>query len=43
MDDEAVYKDLDPERHSEPSGWSGRETARREIAEAQDRFAAEGP
>ncbi|HEX4011270.1 MAG TPA: inorganic diphosphatase [Solirubrobacteraceae bacterium] len=34
----AVYKDLDPERCSEPMGWSDRETALREIAEAHQRF-----
>jgi len=36
-----VYKDLDPDRHSEPIGWSGRDAALREIAEAQDRHRAE--
>src|ERR1700722_15476334 len=29
-----VYKDLDAGRHSEPMGWSGREAALKEIAEA---------
>jgi len=33
-----VYKDLDSERHSEPRGWSDRQAALREIAEAQQRF-----
>jgi inorganic pyrophosphatase len=36
----SVYKDLDLERHSEPIGWSGREAALEEIAEAQKRFRA---
>jgi inorganic pyrophosphatase len=35
-----VYKDLDPDRHSEPIGWSGRDAALEEIAEAQERFRA---
>jgi hypothetical protein len=30
------------ERHSEPIGWANRDTERREIAEAQDRFRAQG-
>jgi inorganic pyrophosphatase len=37
-----VYKDLDPDRHSEPIGWSDRDAAVREIAEAQERFRAQG-
>ncbi len=36
----SVYKDLDLERHSEPIGWSGRDAALDEIAEAQKRFRA---
>jgi inorganic pyrophosphatase len=36
----SVYKDLDPDRHAEPSGWSGREAALQAIAESQDRFRA---
>ncbi len=36
-----VYKDLDPDRHSEPQGWSDRQAAVDEIAEAQERFRAE--
>ena len=37
-----VYKDLDPDRHSEPSGWSGRDAAFEEIGEARDRFRSQG-
>ena len=37
-----VYKDLDPDRHSEPSGWSGRDTAFEEIGEASRRFRSQG-
>jgi inorganic pyrophosphatase len=33
-----VYKDLDLDRHSEPTGWRGRMAALAEIAEAQERF-----
>jgi inorganic pyrophosphatase len=36
-----VYKDLDPDRHSEPTGWEDRATAQREIAEAKERHAAQ--
>jgi inorganic pyrophosphatase len=35
-----VYKDLENERHSEPIGWSGRQTALDEISDAQNRFGA---
>lgn len=38
----AVYKDLDDERHSEPTGWDDRDAALREIAEARERFQARG-
>jgi inorganic pyrophosphatase len=34
----SVYKDLDPDRHAEPTGWSGRETAVKAIAEARERY-----
>ena len=34
----SVYKDLDLERHSEPTGWLSREHAVTEIAEARERF-----
>jgi inorganic pyrophosphatase len=37
-----VYKDLDPDRHSEPSGWQGRDAALREIGEAQERYRTNG-
>jgi inorganic pyrophosphatase len=37
-----VYKDLDPDRHSEPSGWSGRDAAFKEIGESRDRFRSQG-
>lgn len=36
----SVYKDLDIDRHSEPTGWSGSEAAMAEIAAAQERFAS---
>jgi inorganic pyrophosphatase len=36
----SVYKDLDPDRHAEPSGWSDRDAALQAIAESQDRFRA---
>ncbi|MFZ0089798.1 MAG: inorganic diphosphatase [Solirubrobacteraceae bacterium] len=36
-----VYKDLDPDRLSEPEGWSDRDAALKEITEAQERFRAE--
>ncbi len=36
-----VYKDLDPDRVSEPQGWSGRQAALNEIADAQERFRAD--
>jgi inorganic pyrophosphatase len=38
-----VYKDLEHGRHSEPIGWSGRQTALDEIADAQNRFGAASP
>jgi inorganic pyrophosphatase len=38
-----VYKDLDVDRHSEPSGWKGRDAALKEIAEAQERHRAQAP
>ncbi len=34
----SVYKDLDLERHSEPSGWLGRDDALTEIGEARERY-----
>jgi inorganic pyrophosphatase len=34
----SVYKDLDLERHSEPSGWLGRDEALTEIDEARERY-----
>jgi inorganic pyrophosphatase len=37
-----VYKDLDPDRHSEPLGWAGRDEALTEIAAAHERFRARG-
>jgi inorganic pyrophosphatase len=37
-----VYKDLDPDRHSEPLGWAGRDAALEEIAAAHERFRVEG-
>ncbi len=36
-----VYKDLDPDRLSEPQGWSDRQSALDEISKAQERFQAE--
>ncbi|MFZ1994990.1 MAG: inorganic diphosphatase, partial [Solirubrobacteraceae bacterium] len=33
-----VYKDLDPDRHSEPIGWNDRDAALSEITEAQARY-----
>jgi inorganic pyrophosphatase len=38
----SVYKDLDPDRHSEPVGWADRETALRSIIEARKRFRERG-
>jgi inorganic pyrophosphatase len=38
----SVYKDLDPDRHAEPTGWDDREAAWRSIAEARERFAQHG-
>ena len=34
----SVYKDLDPDRHAEPTGWGGVAEALAEIQEARDRF-----
>ncbi|HET8979255.1 MAG TPA: inorganic diphosphatase [Solirubrobacteraceae bacterium] len=34
----SVYKDLDLDRHSEPTGWQGRRVALETIADAQERF-----
>jgi inorganic pyrophosphatase len=33
-----IYKDLDPDRHTEPKGWGDRDAALREIGEARERF-----
>jgi inorganic pyrophosphatase len=33
----SVYKDLDPNRHAEPTGWSDREAALQAIVEARER------
>jgi inorganic pyrophosphatase len=38
----SVYKDLDPERDSEPVGWADREAALRSIADARQRFRERG-
>jgi inorganic pyrophosphatase len=38
----SVYKDLDPDRHSEPTGWADREAADRAIAEARQRYRERG-
>jgi inorganic pyrophosphatase len=35
-----VYKDLDPDRHSEVQGWGDRKAALASIAEARERYAA---
>jgi inorganic pyrophosphatase len=37
----SVYKDLDPDRHAEPTGWSDSEAAVRAIAEARERHRAQ--
>jgi inorganic pyrophosphatase len=37
----SVYKDLDVDRHSEPRGWEGRDSALEKIAEAQERYRAQ--
>ncbi|MFZ0042417.1 MAG: inorganic diphosphatase [Solirubrobacteraceae bacterium] len=37
-----VYKDLDPDRHAEPTGWADRDAALKEIAEARERHRAQG-
>ena len=34
----AIYKDLDPERHSSVSGWHDREAALREIDQSRQRY-----
>ena len=34
----SVYKDLDPDRHAEPTGWGGVDEALAEIEEARERF-----
>jgi inorganic pyrophosphatase len=36
----SVYKDLDPERHAEPTGWSGPREALSEIVKARERHRA---
>lgn len=38
-----VYKDLDPDRHSEVKGWAGREAALEAIAEARRAFLERAP
>ena len=38
----SVYKDLDPDRHSEPRGWGDRDAADRGIADARRRFREQG-
>lgn len=38
-----VYKDLDLDRHSEPTGWRDSEAALREIVEARERFRGQAP
>jgi inorganic pyrophosphatase len=37
----AVYKDLDPDRHSEVTGWADRDAALETIDEARRRFGSE--
>jgi inorganic pyrophosphatase len=37
----SVYKDLDRDRHAEPTGWADREVAMKVIEEARDRFRAQ--
>ena len=37
----AVYKDLDPDRHSEVTGWADRDAALETIEGARERFASE--
>ena len=39
----SVYKDLEPDRVTAIEGWADRETAEREIADAQRRFAERRP
>jgi inorganic pyrophosphatase len=34
----AIYKDLDPDRHSSVSGWRDREAALREIDQSRQRY-----
>jgi inorganic pyrophosphatase len=36
----SVYKDLDPDRHAEPTGWAGVETALKAIEAGRERFRA---
>jgi inorganic pyrophosphatase len=36
----SVYKDLDPDRHAEPTGWADREAALAAIDEARERHRA---
>jgi len=36
----SVYKDLDPDRHAEPTGWADRDAAVRTIEEARERHRA---
>lgn len=36
----SVYKDLDPSKHSEVTGWAGRDAALKAIEQAQERFAS---
>src|ERR1022692_1416472 len=37
-----IYKDLDPDKEAEPTGWSDRETALSTIQAAQERFRTKG-
>ncbi|MBV9049009.1 MAG: inorganic diphosphatase, partial [Solirubrobacterales bacterium] len=37
----AVYKDLDPNRHSSVKGWQDRDEALAEIERSRERFRAE--
>ena len=34
----AIYKDLDPDRHSSVNGWHDREAALREIDQSRQRY-----
>jgi inorganic pyrophosphatase len=38
----SVYKDLDPDRHSEVGGWAGRDAARKTIEKARRAFQGGG-